>query len=54
LRQLKLTVAAVNQQARSLYQSRGFTCVGIEPDAVCVNGHCYDDELYLLRFANLS
>jgi ribosomal protein S18 acetylase RimI-like enzyme len=54
VRQLKLTVAAINQAARSLYQSRGFICVGIEPDAVCVDGRYYDDELYVLRFSNVA
>jgi GNAT superfamily N-acetyltransferase len=53
LRQLKLTVAAVNEEARALYRSRGFTCVGVEPDAVCVDGHYYDDELHVLRLTNV-
>ncbi len=54
MRQLKLTVAAVNLPARSLYQSRGFQRVGVEPDAVYVDGRYYDDELYVLRFGSAS
>jgi ribosomal protein S18 acetylase RimI-like enzyme len=54
LRQLKLTVAATNEAARSLYRSRGFICVGTEPDAVCVDGCYYDDELYVLRLSNVD
>jgi len=50
IRQLKLTVNASNTAARLLYQSRGFTLVAVEPDAICVDGQYYDEELYLLRF----
>jgi GNAT superfamily N-acetyltransferase len=51
VRQVKLAVNATNLAARSLYQSRGFTCVGGEPEALCVDGRYYDEELYLLRLA---
>ena len=51
LRQVKLAVNATNVAARSLYQSRGFTCVGLEPDALCVDGRYFDQELYVLRLA---
>ena len=54
IRKLKLTVNASNVAARSLYQSRGFACVGVEPDALCVDGHYYDEELYVLRFTNIA
>jgi len=49
VRQLKLAVNAANLAARSLYQSRGFTCVGVEPEAMCIDGRYYDEELYILR-----
>jgi ribosomal protein S18 acetylase RimI-like enzyme len=50
IRHLKLTVNASNTAARALYQSRGFNRVAIEPDAICVDGQYYDEELYMLRF----
>jgi RimJ/RimL family protein N-acetyltransferase len=49
LRQLKLTANATNLAARALYQSRGFACVGVDPEALCVDGRYYDEELYVLR-----
>ncbi len=51
VRQLRLTVNAGNLAARSLYQSRGFVCVGTEPEALCVDGRYYDEEIYILRIA---
>jgi ribosomal protein S18 acetylase RimI-like enzyme len=51
VRQVKLAVNATNLAARSLYQSRGFTCYGVEPEALCVEGRYYDDELYVLRLS---
>jgi RimJ/RimL family protein N-acetyltransferase len=49
VRQVKLTVNAGNVPARSLYESRGFTCFGTEPDAICVDGVYYDEAFYILR-----
>jgi ribosomal protein S18 acetylase RimI-like enzyme len=49
LRQVRLSVNASNLPARALYQSRGFKCVGVEPEALCVQGRYYDLELYVLR-----
>jgi ribosomal protein S18 acetylase RimI-like enzyme len=49
VRQVKLTVNASNLAARSLYQSRGFTCAGVHSEAICVDGVYYDEELYVLR-----
>jgi ribosomal protein S18 acetylase RimI-like enzyme len=49
LRQIRLAVNANNLPARSLYQSRGFKCVGAEPEALCVGGRYYDLEVYVLR-----
>ncbi len=49
VRQLKLTVNATNAAARSLYESRGFVQVGVEPEALCVEGRFFDEELYVLR-----
>jgi hypothetical protein len=54
LRQLKLTVTATNSTARHLYVSRGFLRVGIEPEALCSDGRYYDEEIYVLRFAEPS
>lgn len=48
IRQLRLTVNAVNAEARSLYQRKGFRCFGVEPDAICVDGRYYDEALYQL------
>jgi ribosomal protein S18 acetylase RimI-like enzyme len=50
VRQLKLGVNATNTAARQLYQSAGFIFVGMEPDALCVDGDYHDVALYLLRF----
>ena len=49
VRQLKLNVIAANLPARTLYKSRGFICVGVEPEAICVDGRYFDEELYILR-----
>src|SRR5262249_24184767 len=46
VRQLKLTVNATSTPARALYRSRGFTRCGVEPEALCVDGRYYDEELY--------
>jgi ribosomal protein S18 acetylase RimI-like enzyme len=51
VRQLKLTVNATNVPARALYQSRGFTRWGVEPEALGVEGDYYDEELYVLRLS---
>lgn len=50
VRQLKLGVNATNTAARQLYQSAGFTFVGMEPDALCIDGDYHDVVLYMLRF----
>jgi ribosomal protein S18 acetylase RimI-like enzyme len=49
MRQLRLTVNATNAAARSLYQTTGFDCFGVEPEAICVDGHYYNEEFYILR-----
>jgi ribosomal protein S18 acetylase RimI-like enzyme len=54
LRQLRLTVIGTNDAARALYRSRGFACVGVEPEAICVDGHYYDEELYVLRLTSVA
>ena len=54
MRQLKLTVAASNVEARALYQAKGFARVGVEPDAICVDGRYYDDEIYILRLNHVA
>ena len=54
VRQVKLCVNAANLAARSLYLSRGFVCVGVEPDALCIDGHYYDEEMYVLRLSTVD
>lgn len=54
IRQRRLTVNAANTEARSLYQSKGFRCFGVEPDAICVDGRYYDEESYLLRIDGIA
>jgi ribosomal protein S18 acetylase RimI-like enzyme len=49
VRQLHLGVNAANDAARSLYRSRGFVCVGVHPEALCVDGIYYDEELYVFH-----
>jgi ribosomal protein S18 acetylase RimI-like enzyme len=49
VRQVKLGVNATNTAARLLYRSVGFRRFGVEPDALCVGGTYYDEELYVLR-----
>ena len=51
IRQLKLGVNAANTAARRLYQSGGFTCFGVEPAALYVDGRYYDEEFHVLRFS---
>ena len=48
LRQLKLDVTANNAAAIQLYESRGFTRYGLEPEALFVDGVFYDAVLYAL------
>ena len=54
VRQLKLGVNATNTAARALYQSRGFTRYGVEPEALFVEGCYYDEELYVLRLNEIT
>jgi ribosomal protein S18 acetylase RimI-like enzyme len=54
LRQVKLAVNSSNLVACSLYHSRGFRCVGVEPDAICIDGQYYDDALYFLRLDGVN
>jgi ribosomal protein S18 acetylase RimI-like enzyme len=50
LRQIILSVTANNLAAKSLYQSRGFTCFGLEPDGLFVDGNYLDEEHFILQF----
>jgi ribosomal protein S18 acetylase RimI-like enzyme len=52
LRQVKLAVNATNVGARCLYRSRGFKLFGLEPDALCIDGRYYDEELFFLRLTD--
>jgi len=49
VRQIKLGVTAANTAARALYESVGFACFGVEPDALCVNGKFFGVAHYVLR-----
>lgn len=44
VRQIVLTVTASNVAAGSLYRSRGFERIGLERDALCVDGKYFDEE----------
>jgi GNAT superfamily N-acetyltransferase len=44
---LKLSVISAQDDARRLYESRGFTAYGLEPRAIRVEGRDYD-EVYLI------
>jgi GNAT superfamily N-acetyltransferase len=44
---LKLSVMSAQDDARSLYEARGFTAYGVEPRAIRVEGRDYD-EVYLI------
>ncbi|HKE92745.1 MAG TPA: GNAT family N-acetyltransferase, partial [Povalibacter sp.] len=49
VRQLKLSVNAVNSGARRLYESAGFECYGVEPAALQIDGTYYDEAHYFLH-----
>jgi len=49
LHMLRLGVTAGNEPARRLYARFGFRPYGVEPDALCVQGRFYDEELMALR-----
>jgi RimJ/RimL family protein N-acetyltransferase len=46
--QLKISVNSQNAAARLLYQSVGFKRLGVEPNALLVDGQFYDEEHYVL------
>ena len=46
---LVLTVTAVNEGARRLYERAGFTAFGCEPGAIRVDGKAYD-KLHMIRW----
>ncbi len=54
LRMLKLTITANNQESIRLSLSRGFKSYGVEPDALCVNGQFFAEELFYRRLENLE
>ena len=49
VRQLRLGVNADNTGARQLYEAVGFSCFGVEPDALHVDGRFYGEAHYVLR-----
>jgi ribosomal protein S18 acetylase RimI-like enzyme len=51
LRLLRLAVTAGNRAACALYESRGFRCVGVEPEVVFADGRYHDEELRVLRLS---
>jgi ribosomal protein S18 acetylase RimI-like enzyme len=54
LRQVTLTVTARNLPAIGLYESRGFERFGVQRDALCVNGHLFDEEHWALYLVPVS
>ena len=44
LRQIILSVTANNMAAGALYRSRGFERIGLERDALCIDGQYFDEE----------
>jgi len=53
LEQIHLTVVSNNEPAKRLYTSRGFEVYGVEPHALKSNGHYLDEDLMMLKLANL-
>jgi GNAT superfamily N-acetyltransferase len=49
IRMLKLSVTAKNLESVRLYLSRGFKSYGVEPDALCVDGTFFAEELLYRR-----
>ena len=50
LRQLTLSFTAGNAAAGALYRSRGFEPFGLGREAICVDGHYFDEEFLALYF----
>ncbi len=49
LRQLTLSFTAGNVAAGALYRSRGFEPFGLAREAMCIDGHYFDEEYLVLR-----
>jgi RimJ/RimL family protein N-acetyltransferase len=45
---LQAGVAASNEPAKRVYYGLGFRQYGLEPQAICVEGRYYDEELIVL------
>jgi RimJ/RimL family protein N-acetyltransferase len=54
IRMLKLSVTANNHDSIRLSLSRGFRSYGVEPDALCVEGEYFAEELLYRRLENLQ
>lgn len=54
LEQIHLTVVSNNASAIRLYTSLGFEVYGVEPHALKFDGHYFDEDLMILRLANLN
>jgi len=50
VRQLGLSVNATNMAAKALYRAMGFTCWGVQPQALRIAGVFHDEEHMQLRF----
>jgi len=48
VRFVTLQVTATNEPAKALYRSHGFASYGIEPEALRLDGRCYDFEMMQL------
>lgn len=49
VRLIRLGVNETNAAAKALYQSAGFECCGVEPDALNIDGTFYGEERHILR-----
>ena len=49
VRQIVLSVTASNVAAGALYRSRGFERIGLERDALCIDGKYFDEEQLALH-----
>lgn len=54
LEQIHLTVVSTNESAKQLYTSLGFEVYGVEPHALKVDGHYFDEDLMILRLPRTS
>jgi GNAT superfamily N-acetyltransferase len=49
LSSMHLSVSGAAPGALRLYQQAGFTVWGVEPDAICLDGRCFDEHHMIMR-----